>query len=276
MRIPFTKMHGLGNDFIVIRTPGDIELPMETIQHLAHRRTGIGFDQLLWLEPPRTSEGDVFYRIFNANGSEAEQCGNGARCIARYIGAEAGQELRLEHPGGITRARLRDNGDVSVELGEPDFRPQALPFVTETDEPPYSVDVGDQNIELRIVSIGNPHAVIRVDNVDTAPVETTGPLLESHANFPNRANIGFMQVVAADRIRLRVYERGVGETQACGTGACAAVVVGQVDGLLDSTPDRRIAVELPGGCATVSWNGPGTPVWLTGEAATVFEGSVNI
>jgi len=276
MHIPFTKMHSLGNDFVIIRAPDDIQLPGETIRRLSDRRTGIGFDQLLWLEPPRTPEGDVFYRIFNADGCEAEQCGNGARCIARFIGNEANRELLLEHPGGLSRARLEDNGDVSVEFGEPDFRPQSLPFLTEASEPPYAIDAGEGSFEIRVVSIGNPHAVIRVDDVDTAPVATIGPLLESHATFPNRANIGFMQVVAADRIRLRVYERGVGETRACGTGACAAVVVGQVDGVLNPAPDRGVEVELPGGSATVRWDGPGSPVWLTGDAVTVFEGSVNI
>ena len=272
MRISFTKMHGLGNDFVVIRTQGESLLPSETICHLSDRRTGIGFDQLLCLEPPRTKGGDVFYRIYNADGSEAEQCGNGARCIARFIGGEAGQELLLEHPDGLSRARLEDNGAVSVELGEPDFRPESLPFLTEGDEPPYQIDAGDQNVDIHVVSIGNPHAVIRVDDVDNAPVTTIGPLLESHAQFPNRANISFMQVIAADRIRLRVFERGVGETQACGTAACAAVVVGQSDGALDTV----VEVELPGGRATVRWDGPGSPVWLTGEAVTVFEGTVNI
>ena len=272
MRIPFTKMHGLGNDFVVIRTPGDIVLPDETIRRLSDRRTGIGFDQLLWLEPPRTAEADVFYRIFNADGSEAEQCGNGARCIARFIADETKRELLLEHPGGLSRARLEDDGDVSIELGEPDFRPESLPFLTKVNKPPYAIDAGDQSVAIHVVSIGNPHAVIRVDNVDTAPVATIGPLLESHARFPNRANISFMQVVAADRIRLRVYERGVGETQACGTGACAAVVVGQSDGVLD----HSVEVELSGGRATVRWDGPGSPVWLTGDAVTVFEGTVNI
>jgi len=276
MRIPFTKMHGLGNDFVIIRMPDDSQLPGETIRRLSDRRTGIGFDQLLLLEPPRTTEGDVFYRIFNADGCEAEQCGNGARCIARFIGNEVNRELLLEHPGGLSRARLEDSGDVSVELGEPDFRPQSLPFLTEAGAPPYTIDAGGQSFEIRVVSIGNPHAVIRVDNVDTAPVTTIGPQLESHATFPNRANIGFMQVVAADRIRLRVYERGVGETRACGTGACAAVVVGQIDGVLDPAPDRDVEVELPGGSATVRWDGPGSPVWLTGDVVTVFEGSVNI
>ena len=161
---------------------------------------------------------------------------------------------------------------VSVELGEPDFRPESVPFHTEVDAPPYPIDVGDRSVDIRVVSIGNPHAVLRVDSIDDAPVATLGPLLENHARFPNRANIGFMQVVAADRIRLRVFERGVGETQACGTGACAAVVVGQEDGTLDP----MVEVELPGGCVTVRWDGPGSPVWLTGEAVTVFEGTVNI
>jgi len=272
MRIPFTKMHGLGNDFVIIQTEAGISLPGDTIRDLGNRQTGIGFDQLLWLEPPRTEQGDVFYRIFNADGSEAEQCGNGARCIARHIGGEANRELILEHPGGQSRARLESNGTVSVEFGAPDFRPESLPFHTAADTPPYPIEAGDRNVAIRVVSIGNPHAVLRVENIDTAPVATLGPLLETHAQFPNRANIGFMQVVAADRIRLRVFERGVGETQACGTGACAAVVVGQDDGILDSI----VEVELPGGCVTVRWDGPGSPVWLTGEAITVFEGTVNI
>lgn len=272
MRIPFTKMHGLGNDFVVIQTEGGIQLPAGTIRDLGDRRTGIGFDQLLWLEPPRSEHGNVFYRIFNADGSEAEQCGNGARCIARFIGADTNQELVLEHPGGQSRARLKADGAVSVELGEPDFRPETLPFLTETDTPPYPIEAGDQSLEIHVVSIGNPHAVLRVENIDAAPVSTIGPLLESHVRFPNRANISFMQVVAADRIRLRVFERGAGETQACGTGACAAVVVGQSNGTLDP----RVEVELPGGCVTVQWDGPGSPVWLTGEAVTVFEGAVNI
>ncbi len=272
MRIPFTKMHGLGNDFIVIQTKGGILLPEETIRHLANRHSGIGFDQLLWLEPPQTADGDVFYRIFNADGSEAEQCGNGARCIARLISDETDRELLLEHSSGLSRARRESNGDISVEFGEPDFRPESLPFITQTGEPPYPVNAGDQSIDIRIVSIGNPHAVLCVDDIDHEPVATLGPLLESHARFPNHANIGFMQVVSADRIRLRVYERGVGETQGCGTGACAAVVVGQSTGTLNSV----VNVELPGGCVTVRWDGPGSPVWLTGEAATVFEGTINI
>ncbi len=273
MRITFTKMHGLGNDFVVIRSQAEALLPSDTIRRLGDRRTGIGFDQLLWLEPPRTPVGDVFYRNFNADGSEAEQCGNGARCIARLVNDEVQKkELVLEHAGGSSRARLEDDGNVSVELGEPDFRPESLPFIAAGDSPPYPIDTGGGSVDIRVVSIGNPHAVISVDDIDSAPVATLGPLLESHARFPNRANIGFVQVVAADRIRLRVFERGVGETRACGTGACAAVVVGRCENTLDSV----VEVELPGGHATVRWDGPGSPVWLTGEAATVFEGTINI
>ncbi len=271
MQTPFTKMHGLGNDFIVIRANGAEPPPADTIRRLGDRRTGIGFDQMLWLEPPH-NDGDVFYRIFNADGSEAEQCGNGARCIARFIGAAADHDLTLEYPGGVVHARLEDDGEVSVELGEPDLRPDALPFVTAPGGPPYAIDACGETVEIRVVSIGNPHAVVLIDDIDTAPVATLGPALESHAQFPNRANIGFMQVVAADRIRLRVFERGTGETQACGTGACAAVVVGRDAGLLNP----RVEVELRGGRATVRWDGPGSPVWLTGNAVTVFEGSVDL
>ena len=269
---PFTKMHGYGNDFVVIERQDGSELSADTIRRLADRHTGIGFDQLLWLEPPRSEGTDIYYRIFNADGGEVEQCGNGARCIARHIGGDAGRELRLEHPSGISQARLEADGNVSIEFGEPNFAPASLPFDAAGEEAPYTIDAAGEAVEIGVVSIGNPHGVLVVDDVDTAPVATLGPALESHARFPNRANIGFMQVVAADRIRLRVYERGVGETQACGTGACAAVVIGRHQGSLDSI----VAVELPGGRATVRWDGPGSPVWLTGEAVTVFEGTINL
>ena len=272
MPVSFTKMQGFGNDFVVIRADNHELLSADRIRALGNRRTGIGFDQLLWLEPPRDSGADVYYRIFNADGSEAEQCGNGARCIARFLNPEPGREVVLEHPGGLSPARLEADGNVSVALCEPDFRPAALPFLTEAETPPYRVDTEAGPAEFGIVSIGNPHAVLQVENVDTAPVAALGPLLESHAQFPNRANIGFMQIVAADRIRLRVFERGVGETQACGTGACAAVVVGRNAGI----PAEQVQVDLPGGQAIVRWNGPGTPVWLTGEAKTVYEGTVNL
>jgi diaminopimelate epimerase len=272
MQTPFTKMHGLGNDFLVIRADDAPPLDAETIRRLGDRKTGVGFDQLLWLEPGRSAGADIFYRIFNRDGREAEQCGNGARCIARLLSGTGRRDMVLEHRGGIARARLENDGNVTVEMGVPEFRPELIPFTADTQEDTYELEADGELVQLHVVSIGNPHAVINVDAVLTAPVERLGPLLERHVRFPNRANIGFMQVVAEDRIRLRVFERGVGETEACGTGACAAVAVGyQVGKLAD-----RVVVELPGGEVTVYWEGPGLPVWLTGEAVTVFEGTVNI
>jgi len=265
-------MHGLGNDFVVIKVDSLQPLSPSLISRLSDRRTGIGFDQLLWLEPPRTAEGDIFYRIFNGDGSEAEQCGNGARCIAQLIGDSDHRSLILEHVGGKSQAIIETDGTVSVEIGIPDFTPAHVPFIAESTQSWYAVAVGEEMVNLGIVSLGNPHAVLPVDNVDSAPVAHLGPQLEKHSRFPNRANIGFMQVVTAERIRLRVFERGVGETRACGTGACAAVVVGQRSGQLA----ERVVVELPGGEVTVRWEGPGTPVWLTGNALTVYEGTVDV
>lgn len=272
MLLPFTKMHGLGNDFVVVRANGASPPPAEAIRRLADRKTGIGFDQFLWLEKPRIPGAAAYYRVFNGDGGEAEQCGNGARCIAQLVGGGAGRTLVLQHRGGSSRARLERNDLVSVELGEPRFEPEQVPFAVEHEEPSYQIQVKDQTVELRVVSLGNPHAVLRVDDVDTAPVDTLGPALESHERFPNRANIGFMQVLDPEHIRLRVFERGVGETRACGTGACAAAVVGRRAGWLA----ERVKVSLPGGDLLVRWEGAGTPVWLTGEAVTVFEGTVEI
>jgi diaminopimelate epimerase len=272
MQTPFTKMHGLGNDFLIIRTADAPPLDSEMIRRLADRKTGIGFDQLLCLEPGRSEGADVFYRIFNRDGYEAEQCGNGARCIARHQAGPGPREIILEHCGGIARARVEADGNVTVEMGVPEFKPELIPFTTDAQQGMYELEANGELVQLCVVSIGNPHAVINVDAVVTAPVERLGPLLESHDRFPNHANIGFMQVVTNDRIRLRVFERGVGETQACGTGACAAVVVGRSAGNLAD----RVVVELPGGEVTICWEGPGSPVWLTGEAVTVFEGTVEI
>ena len=276
MQMLFTKMHGLGNDFVVIDA-GGYDLPdSATIRGLGDRKTGIGFDQLLWLEPPHVADADVFYRIFNADGQEVEQCGNGARCIARFLARHVAdghqREFRLQHPTGISRAVIETDGNVSVELGVPNFSPAALPFIAESEHQSYTIDVNGESIEAGIVSIGNPHAVIMVEDVVSVPVERLGPLLESHDRFPNRANIGFMQVVDAGHIRLRVFERGVGETRACGTGACAAMIVGQRAGKLAD----NVVVELPGGAVKVRWEGPGSPVWLTGEAVTVFEGTIEV
>lgn len=270
MRVPFTKMHGLGNDFVLIRGDG-IALPSaERIRALADRRRGIGFDQLLWLEAPRQAGDDVYYRIFNTDGSEAEQCGNGARCIARLIGADTRRDLRLGHAGGSARARIDADGRVTVEMAVPEFRPAQVPFIADRIQTAYALDAGNETVQIGVVSMGNPHAVLRTDDVATARVAQLGALLEPHARFPNRANIGFMQVMTANRIRLRVFERGVGETQACGTGACAAVVVGRSWNLLDP----EVSVELPGGTLQIRWDGPGQPVWMTGDAVTAFEGSV--
>jgi diaminopimelate epimerase len=272
MRLPFTKMHGLGNDFVVIRAEGAPVPSAERIRQLGDRKLGIGFDQLLWLERPHISGAAVYYRVFNTDGSEAEQCGNGARCIAQLIGSTRGQAIVLQHRGGTSRARLERNNQVSVEIAVPQFEPAKVPFVAAHEEPSYAVKVRRRTVDLRVVSLGNPHGVLRVDDVDNAPVATLGAALESHERFPNRANIGFMQVLDPEHVALRVYERGVGETRACGTGACAAVVVGRRAGWLA----ERVTVSLPGGELQVRWEGPGTAVWLTGEAVTVFEGTVEI
>jgi len=272
MTTPFTKMHGLGNDFILMSSEHGPLPGTETIRRLADRRLGIGCDQLLWLEPPTSADADIRYRIFNQDGSEAEQCGNGARCIARYLSGHAAGEFVLEHPGGLSAARVRDDGDVSVEFGVPNFTPEFIPFIADKQADTYELELGGETVEISAVSIGNPHAVLRVQDVDSAPVARLGPLLEAHARFPNRANIGFVQVVSPEHVRLRVFERGVGETRACGTGACAAVVTGRNSGKLADS----VLVQLPGGNVTVSWQGPGSAVWLTGEAVTSFEGTVDV
>lgn len=272
MHVPFTKMHGLGNDFVLIRGDG-IPLPSpERIRLLADRRRGIGFDQLLWLEAAKRAGDDIHYRIFNTDGSEAEQCGNGARCIARLVAKPGQRDLHLGHGTGSVRARLEADGTVSVEMAVPEFRPALVPFKSQQQAPRYDLSAGADTVEVGVVSMGNPHAVLRVDDVESAPVERLGPLLERHERFPNRANIGFMQVLAPNRIRLRVFERGVGETAACGTGACAAVAVGRTWSLLEP----QVTVDLPGGTLQIRWQGPGHPVWMTGEAVTVFEGMVQV
>jgi diaminopimelate epimerase len=272
MRVPFTKMHGLGNDFVVVRSGGATPPGAAAIRALADRKTGIGFDQLLWLDKPRITGAAVYYRVFNTDGSEAEQCGNGARCIARLVGGAPGDSLILQHRGGSSRARIERNDQVSVEVAVPQFEPARIPFVAEREAESYTVRVKRRDVELRVVSLGNPHAVLRVDDVASAPVDSLGPALESHERFPNRANIGFVQVLDPEHVRLRVYERGVGETRACGTGACAAAVLGRRAGWLA----ERVTVSLPGGDLGVRWEGPGSPVWLTGEAISVFEGTVEL
>ncbi len=271
MTIPFTKMHGLGNDFMVVRGDG-LDLPAPArIQALADRRRGVGFDQLLWLEAPYRPGDDIGYRVFNADGSEAGQCGNGARCIARLLAGEGRGILQLGHAGGSLRAEVHADGRVTLEMAVPVFDPPRVPFVADRQAPRYTLDAGDATVEVGVVSMGNPHAVIEVASVDDAPVAVLGPLLERHARFPQRANIGFMQVVSRNRVRLRVHERGAGETAACGTGACAAVAVGRLWQCLDA----QVRVELPGGVLDIRWQGPDDPLWMTGEAVTVYQGVID-
>jgi diaminopimelate epimerase len=276
MRLAFTKMHGLGNDFIVFDARGPAEVPSAAaLRRLADRRTGIGFDQALVLLPPARPGTDVYYRIFNADGTEVEQCGNGARCIARLVASRAAirdRALRMESPGGLVDARLRGDGLVSVAMGVPDFEPRSLPFAAEREAARYHLDLPMGPVEFGAVSIGNPHAVIRVRSVQDAPVDTVGPAMENHARFPRRVNVGFLEIVAPDHVRLRVFERGAGETQACGTGACAAVAVGRRHGPLA----EEVRVDVPGGRLIVQWPGPGEPIWLTGPAETAFAGHVEL
>ncbi|MGH8188972.1 MAG: diaminopimelate epimerase, partial [Steroidobacteraceae bacterium] len=252
MRLSFTKMHGLGNDFMVFEAVTDAVIPpADILRRLGDRRTGIGFDQALALLPPH-GDADTFYRIFNADGFEVEQCGNGARCIASLVARKLGRkEVRLDSPGGRVAAKLRDDGMVELDMGVPNFAPAALPFDASREADLYPLRIGDTELQIGAVSMGNPHAVIQVPNVRAAAVDTLGPAVENHSRFPKRTNVGFMEVVNADHIRLRVHERGVGETQACGTGACGAVAVGRKLGLLRP----EVQVDVPGVRLVVRWPG---------------------
>ena len=276
MRLSFVKMHGLGNDFIVFDAPDATAIPSTAqLKALADRRTGIGFDQALVLGPARRPDTLAYYRIFNADGAEVEQCGNGARCLAALVGRRLGLgpgELTLDSPAGLVRARLFANGLVSVAMGVPDFAPRSLPFSVPEQADSYRLEVGGTALEIGAVSIGNPHAVIRVDSVATAPVDRLGPAVENHPQFPRRTNVEFLEIVTRAHVRLRVHERGVGETQACGTGACGAVAVGRQRGWLDA----EVEVDVPGGRLAVEWPRVDAPIWLTGPTATVFEGHTDL
>ena len=277
MKLRFTKMQGLGNDFVVLdSTREPIELTKAQLRFLADRHFGVGCDQILQVEPAREPDTDFYYRIFNADGGEVEQCGNGARCFMRYVherGFTTKSEIRVGTASGVIVPRLESDGRVSVDMGVPVFDPAAVPFVAESKSLIYPIEVGGQRVEASVLSMGNPHAVQVVSDVDTAPVEQQGPLIEGHARFPQRVNAGYMQVVDRRRIRLRVYERGAGETLACGTGACAAVVTGIARELLDRS---RVTVETRGGELTLFWAGEGAPVIMTGPAVTVFEGEITL
>lgn len=276
MRVPFTKMHGLGNDFMVLYdAPGSLRLDPPTLRRLADRRRGIGFDQALVIEPTERPDAQAYYRIFNADGEEVEQCGNGARCVARLVADRAGDprgQVVLDSRAGLVRARLLADGNVSVNMGQPDFSPAALPFEAECEAAVYTLAITRGSVEIGAVSIGNPHAVLIVPDIRAAPVSTLGPAIEKHRRFPNRTNVGFMEIVDENTIRLRVHERGVGETLACGTGACGAVAVGRRLGKLG--PD--VKVELPGGSLHVSWPEPGRSIWLTGPAERAYEGHFDL
>jgi diaminopimelate epimerase len=275
MQLEFTKMHGLGNDFIVFDAPRDWPIDGERLRALACRKTGIGFDQALILEAPRQADTVVYYRIFNADGTEVEQCGNGARCVARLMADRlrlGRSEFKMGSPAGLVMARTEGSGLVSVAMGTPSFMPSALPFDAPIDTPFHRLALAQQNIEISVVAIGNPHAVLKVPSVEHALVDSIGPEVENHPRFARRTNVEFMEVVSTTHIRLRVYERGVGETTACGTGACAAVAVGRRHGWLATEVD----VDLPGGRLHVTWPGDQHAIWLTGPTATVFKGQMDL
>ena len=276
MLIQFSKMHGLGNDFMVVDgITQKIFFSPEMIRRLADRHFGIGFDQLLLVEPPYDPEQDFHYRIFNADGSEVQQCGNGARCFARFVrlkGLTNRDRIAVSTMSGRIVLQLEHDNQVTVNMGVPEFEPAKVPFRAQKAEKTYLLRVAEQTVMCGVVSMGNPHCVLEVEDVKTAPVETLGAELESFDRFPERVNVGFMELVSANEIRLRVFERGAGETMACGTGACAAAVVGIAQGKLWD----RVKVHLPGGTLQIAWKGPGTPVFMTGPAEHVFDGEIEL
>jgi diaminopimelate epimerase len=276
MLLRFTKMHGLGNDFMVLDLVSQHAhiLPKHAKQW-GDRHTGIGFDQLLIVEAPNNPEVDFRYRIFNADGSEVEQCGNGARCFARFVldkRLTAKKRIRVETKSGIIELDVQNDGQVSVDMGPPRLVPAEIPFVADEQALSYPLEVDGEVHAIAAVSMGNPHAVLRVDDVHTAPVHALGPKIENHPRFPQRVNAGFIQVIDRHRANLRVWERGAGETQACGTGACAAAVAAISQGWMDSP----VTLDLPGGRLHIEWAGPGKPVLMTGPAVRVYEGQVRL
>jgi diaminopimelate epimerase len=276
MKIRFSKMHGLGNDFVVIDAiRQQVELTPARVRFLADRHFGVGCDQLLVVERAQAPGVDFRYRIFNADGGEVEQCGNGARCFVRFVhdqGLTEKREIRVETMKGVISPRLAEDGNVTVDMGVPGFFPAKIPFVSESSDLVQTLELDGTAVEITAVSMGNPHAVQVVVDVDLAPVAVQGPQIESHPRFPQRVNAGFMQITDRHSIRLRVFERGAGETLACGTGACAAVVAGIARGLLDSP----VRVTTRGGDLTIAWGGHGQPVLMTGPAVTVFHGEIEL
>lgn len=276
MRLKFTKMHGLGNDFVVIDAiHQSVSLTPDQARFLADRHFGVGCDQVLLVESARSKGMDFSYRIFNADGAEVEQCGNGARCFMRFVrdkGLSAKSELAVETMCGVIRPRLEQDGRVTVSMGVPRTRPEEIPFVAEREALSYALEAAGKMYQIGAVSMGNPHAVLQVEDVKNAPVATLGPLIERHARFPRGANAGFMRIVDRGHIELRVFERGAGETLACGTGACAAMVVARLRGQVDD----KVTVALPGGRLQIAWGGAGEEVHMTGPATSVYEGEIEL
>ncbi|PJG85761.1 diaminopimelate epimerase [Conservatibacter flavescens] len=272
----FSKMHGLGNDFVVVdAVTQNIFFPEDMIRRLADRHRGIGFDQLLVVEPPYDPDLDFHYRIFNADGSEVAQCGNGARCFARFVtlkGLTNKKDIAVSTQNGKMILTVNEDNSIRVNMGEPIWEPAKIPFTANKFEKNYIIRTALQTVLGGAVSMGNPHFVLQVENVETANVADLGPLLEKHERFPERVNVGFMQVLNRNHIKLRVYERGAGETQACGSGACAAAAVGIMQGVLDN----KVQVDLPGGSLIIQWSGEGHPLYMTGEATHIYDGVIKL
>ncbi len=279
MLLRFTKMHGLGNDFMMLDLISQrAQVDPKLVRTLSDRRLGIGFDQLLTVAPPEDPELDFRYTIYNADGSEAEQCGNGARCVLRFVrdqGLTLKSTIKLETCKGAIICNLEKDGNITVDMGQPVLQPSRIPFIADAAQISYELPLGRdcaKNVRISAVNVGNPHAILVVENIDEAPVAELGKLIEGHPHFPDRVNVGFMQVISKNKIRLRVFERGVGETRACGSGACAAVVAGRLQGLLDES----VEVELTGGTLLVSWAGDDAPIMMTGPACRVYEGWLQV
>lgn len=278
MKLQFTKMHGIGNDFVVIDAISrHVSLTAQQIRKIADRHFGVGCDQLLLVEKPsgKFAHADFRYRIFNADGGEVEQCGNGARCFVKFVhekGLSGKRKIDVETARGIITLSLQDDDQVTVNMGAPSFVPDQIPFLADRPAATYELDIEQNSVNICALSMGNPHAVQIVADIDTAAVDSQGPLIESHERFPQRVNAGFMQIIDPQHIRLRVYERGSGETLACGSGACAAVVSGIQLGLLQSP----VRVTMRGGDLNIAWSGKDSPVWMTGPAESVFEGEIDV
>lgn len=276
MKIAFTKMQGLGNDFVVIDAiHQSLHLSPEQVRFIADRHRGVGCDQVLLVEAPDSGDVDFRYRIYNQDGSEVGQCGNGARCFVRFVvdkNLTNKTEIVVKTASGVIRPRLEADGQVTVDMGVPNFAPQSLPFEADVESDRYKLPIIDGEVEIGAVSMGNPHAVVQVADVDAAPISRWGPAIENHPWFPQRVNVGFMQVLSRAQLRLRVYERGAGETQACGTGACAAMAVAHQWGMVDDA----VTVQLPGGELLIRWAGGRSPLLMTGPAQTVFEGTIDL